>query len=190
MRESMQAALQLGTFQRGAVGNRRRIFRQSRHSHSRPRRSDSQRWPFGRSHDRDRAGVAALRTQDRPLTAMTGEITLSGNVLPVGGIKEKVLAAKRAGVHDVICPRKTRRTSRKISLPSRLRTHRSLRQDHRRGAARADSDRGRGNARDSDCASGRLESAGQNGSAGKRTSACSRWISRVSLFNKARSSSW
>ncbi len=45
-----------------------------------------------------------VRKPVRPKLAMTGEITLSGHVLPVGGIKEKVLGARRAGVEELNLP--------------------------------------------------------------------------------------
>ena len=71
--------------------------------------------------------LVALATQ-RPArvdVAMTGEITLRGQVLPVGGIREKVLAAHRAGIRDVILPDRNRKDEPEIPEAARqdLRLH-------------------------------------------------------------------
>ncbi|MGH9450065.1 MAG: endopeptidase La [Terriglobia bacterium] len=64
--------------------------------------------------------VSALtRRPLRERLAMTGEITLSGQVLPIGGVKEKVLAAKRAGVFTVLMPAENEPNARE-DLPPEL----------------------------------------------------------------------
>jgi ATP-dependent Lon protease len=66
-------------------------------------------------------GGSALRER----VAMTGELTLKGNVLPVGGIKEKVLAAHRAGVHEIVLPRRNEKDLDEIpvEIRSQVRFH-------------------------------------------------------------------
>ncbi len=68
-------------------------------------------------------GTAILSVlTNRPINrrlAMTGEITLRGDILPIGGLKEKVLAARLAGIHTVIVPRLNRRDL--IEVPEAIR---------------------------------------------------------------------
>ena len=61
--------------------------------------------------------IASALTQRkvRPHTAMTGEITLRGKVMPVGGIKEKILAAKRAGITDIIMSKENEKDIKEIN---------------------------------------------------------------------------
>ena len=106
----MQAALNVvvrANATKYILGSIRDVFKTSDiHVHV-PAGAIPKRWPFGGRHD----GVAIMALLSmltgkcvRENLAMTGEITLTGQILPIGGIKEKVLAAKRSGVTEIILP--------------------------------------------------------------------------------------
>jgi ATP-dependent Lon protease len=57
---------------------------------------------------------ALIKIPVRKDLAMTGEITLRGRVLPIGGLKEKLLAAHRSGISTIVCPRENRKDLREV----------------------------------------------------------------------------
>jgi ATP-dependent Lon protease len=119
MKESAQAALSLVKAQAAELGIDPKLFDQSDiHVHV----------PAGAiPKDGPSAGVAMFislaslmkRRSVRPDVAMTGEISLRGLVLPVGGIKEKTIAAARAGIRKIILPARNRRDLEDIPQSAR-----------------------------------------------------------------------
>jgi len=108
MRESIETAVSLVRSRAAELGIEASTFTDDLHIHI----------PAGATpKDGPSAGVAIVTALTSllldhsvpPDLAMTGEITLRGKVLPVGGIKEKVLAAKRAGVRRVLLPERNRK---------------------------------------------------------------------------------
>jgi ATP-dependent Lon protease len=118
MKESAQAALTLLKTRAGALGIDADLQKKDVHVHV----------PAGAiPKDGPSAGVAmfvalASMALDRAVPAdlaMTGEISLRGLVLPVGGIREKVLAALRAGIRTVMLPARNRRDLDEIPAQAR-----------------------------------------------------------------------
>ncbi|MFQ5877822.1 MAG: endopeptidase La [Acidobacteriota bacterium] len=104
MRESAQAALSYVRSHAEALGIRGDFFaRSDLHLHVPAGAIPKDGPSAGVTMATALAGLLSGRAC-RPETAMTGEITLRGRVMPVGGIKEKVLAARRAGIRTLILP--------------------------------------------------------------------------------------
>ena len=108
MKESARIALSYIRSHADELGIDEDVVRRTLVPRARPRGRD----PEGRAerghHDDDGDRVAPLRPPGKHTVGMTGEVTLQGRVLPIGGLKQKVLAAHAAGLTDVIIPERNR----------------------------------------------------------------------------------
>ena len=105
MQESARAAVSYLRSRADYLGIDPDFNETSGHAHPRARGRHPQGRSVRRHHHGDRPGFGAHRIPVRKDVAMTGEITLRGKVLPVGGIKDKALAAFRAGITEMILPK-------------------------------------------------------------------------------------
>ena len=106
MKESAQAAVSFLRSRSAELGMAGRLLQQTRHPHPRAGRRNAQGRSVGGHHDGNGDRVDADGLKVDPNLAMTGEITLTGQVLPIGGLKEKVLGAKRAGISKILFPKR------------------------------------------------------------------------------------
>jgi ATP-dependent Lon protease len=113
MRESVSAAYSYVRSRAGMLGISE-IFPASRSAHSLPGGCHAEGRSFRRSGGDARDRVVAFGSPVRHDIAMTGEVTLRGKILEIGGVKEKILAAYRAVLREVMLPAGNERDLRDV----------------------------------------------------------------------------
>ena len=139
MQESVSAALSYVRSRVDQVRHQADAVREARHPRARAGGGDAEGRSVGRHRHGDLASSRVLTgIPMRRDIAMTGEITLRGRVLPIGGLKEKLLAALRAGITTVFIPKENEKDLAEIpdNVKKQPEAHsgRRRRRGHRPGA--------------------------------------------------------